>query len=62
MGERKNKKSRRPKARVSLRGTAPVDDRRLTGQTIIAVMQASPHRDVDIEPERFAMLVRDVTL
>jgi hypothetical protein len=24
--------------------------------------QASPHRDVDIEPERFAMPVRDVTV
>jgi hypothetical protein len=47
---------------VSLRGTAPVDNRRLTGETIIAAMQASPHRDVDIEPERFAMPVRDVTV
>jgi hypothetical protein len=56
------KKSRRLKARVSLRSTAPVDDRRLTGETIIAAMQASPHRDVDIEPERFAMPVRDVTV
>jgi prevent-host-death family protein len=34
----------------------------LTGDVLIAAMQASPHRDTDIEPRRAAMLVREVTL
>jgi prevent-host-death family protein len=34
----------------------------LTGQALIDAMQASPHRDVDIEPERAEMPVRDVSL
>ena len=33
-----------------------------TGEALIAVMQASPHRDTDIEPRRARMPVRDVTL
>ena len=32
----------------------------LTGEALIAAMQASPHRDVDIEPRRTAMPVREV--
>ena len=34
----------------------------LTGQLLIDAMQASPHRDIDIEPRREPMLVRDVNL
>jgi hypothetical protein len=33
-----------------------------TGVALIEAMQASPHRDVSIAPERRAMPVRDVTL
>ena len=34
-----------------------------TGADLIAALQASPHRDLDIEPPRFCspMLARDVT-
>lgn len=34
----------------------------LTGEALIAGMQASPHRDIDISPERGPMPVREVTL
>lgn len=34
----------------------------LTGEVLIAAMQASPHRDIDIEPGRSPMLVREVAL
>jgi prevent-host-death family protein len=34
----------------------------LTGQALIAAMQASPHRDIDIEPKRAPMPVREVSL
>jgi prevent-host-death family protein len=33
-----------------------------TGEALIAAMQASPHRDIDIEPGRAAMPVREVSL
>jgi prevent-host-death family protein len=33
-----------------------------TGQALIAAMQASPHRDIDIEPRGVHMPVRDVAL
>jgi prevent-host-death family protein len=33
-----------------------------TGEALIAAMQASPHRDVDIEPKRAPMPVREVLL
>ncbi|MFI5014105.1 MAG: type II toxin-antitoxin system Phd/YefM family antitoxin [Hyphomicrobiales bacterium] len=33
-----------------------------TGEVLIAAMQASPHRDIDIEPRRTPMPVREVTL
>jgi prevent-host-death family protein len=33
-----------------------------TGQALIAAMQASPHRDLEIEPQRAAMPVREVVL
>ena len=32
-----------------------------TGESLIAAMQASPHRDIDIEPGRMSMPVRDVS-
>jgi prevent-host-death family protein len=34
----------------------------LTGQVLVAAMQASPHREIAIEPERAHMPVRDVAL
>jgi prevent-host-death family protein len=34
----------------------------LTGEALIAAMQASPHRDIDIEPRRTPMPVREVSL
>jgi len=34
----------------------------LTGQALIAAMQASPHREIEIEPGRARMPVRDVAL
>ena len=34
----------------------------LTGEALIAVMQASPARDIDIQPRRAPLPVRDVTL
>jgi prevent-host-death family protein len=34
----------------------------LTGAALIAAMQASPHRDIDIEPRRAAMPVREVSV
>jgi prevent-host-death family protein len=34
----------------------------LTGQALIAAMQASPHRNIDIEPRREPMPVREVSL
>ena len=33
-----------------------------TGQALIDALQSSPHREVEIEPKRAAMPVRDVTL
>jgi prevent-host-death family protein len=34
----------------------------LTGRVLVAAMQASPHRDLEIAPERMPMPVRDVVL
>jgi prevent-host-death family protein len=33
-----------------------------TGRALVEAMQASPHRDIEIEPPRGPMPVRDVTL
>ena len=33
----------------------------LNGKALIAAMQASPHRDIDIEPKRAVMSVREVS-
>lgn len=34
----------------------------LTGEALIAAMQASPHRDIEVEPKRAPMPVRQVGL
>jgi prevent-host-death family protein len=34
----------------------------VTGKALIAAMQASPHREIELEPERFLLPVRDVSL
>ncbi|MBP0581715.1 type II toxin-antitoxin system Phd/YefM family antitoxin [Labrys sp. LIt4] len=34
----------------------------MTGAALIAALQASPHRDIEIEPERRPMPVREVDL
>jgi prevent-host-death family protein len=34
----------------------------LTGESLIAAMQALPHRDIDIEPGRAPMHVREISL
>jgi prevent-host-death family protein len=34
----------------------------LTGEVLIAAMQASPYRDTEIGPRRTPMLVREITL
>lgn len=33
-----------------------------TGKDLIAALRASPHQDLEIEPERFFVTVRDVEL
>jgi hypothetical protein len=62
--EMARRKSKQPKTKVpaSLDRNPPVGHRPLTGQALVDAMQASPHRDIDIEPERAPMPVRDVTL
>jgi len=42
-------------------GNKPARETR-TGGALIAALQASPYRDIDIEPERFRLPVRGVTL
>jgi hypothetical protein len=59
MIKRKDKKSK-PESRVSPRGNPPIDNRPLNGQALVAALRASPHGDMDIEPERIKMPVRDV--
>lgn len=34
----------------------------LTGRALVEAMQASPHREVDIEPERCVMPVREISI
>jgi hypothetical protein len=48
--------------KVSKDSTAPVSSDDLTGQALIAAMQASPHREIDLAPARMQMPVRGVTL
>jgi hypothetical protein len=38
------------------------DEDNPTGQALVAAMQASPHKDIDIEPTRCPLPVRDVVL
>ncbi|WP_291991259.1 hypothetical protein [Candidatus Accumulibacter sp. ACC007] len=33
-----------------------------TGRALIAALQASPHRDIDLEPQRVPMSVPDLSL
>jgi hypothetical protein len=42
-------------------GTGPQRDNR-TGADLITALQASPYRDIDIEPERYRLPVRGVSL
>lgn len=42
-------------------GTAPSHENR-TGECLISALQASPYREIDIEPERYRLPVRDVVL
>lgn len=42
-------------------GDKPAKETR-TGADLIAALQASPYRDIDIEPERYRLPVRGVTL
>jgi hypothetical protein len=41
---------------------SPKPQDRRTGADLIAAIQASPYREIEIEPARFPMPVRDVTL
>lgn len=42
-------------------GNQPVPETR-TGAALIAALQASPYRDIDIEPQRYRLPVRGVSL
>jgi hypothetical protein len=42
--------------------TRPATAQKLTGADLIAAIQRSPYRELEIEPERYRMPVRDVTL
>jgi hypothetical protein len=42
--------------------TRPATAKKLTGADLIAAIQRSPYRELEIEPERYRMPVRDVTL
>ena len=42
--------------------TEPVTAKKLTGADLIAAIQRSPYRELEIEPERCRMPVRDVAL
>jgi hypothetical protein len=46
-----------PPTKSTKRGRLKED---LTGEALAAAMQASPRRDVDIEPKRTSMPVRDI--
>jgi len=43
---------------------APVSPKReaRTGADLVTAMQASPYKDIDLEPTKIAMPVRDITL
>ncbi len=42
--------------------TRPATAKKRTGADLIAAIQRSPYRELEIEPERYRMPVRDVTL
>ena len=42
-------------------GSAATSDDEATGVGLVTAMQACPLKDIDLEPERFPMPVRDVT-
>jgi hypothetical protein len=42
--------------------TTPAMAKKLTGADLIAAIQRSPYRELEIEPERYRMPVRDVAL
>jgi hypothetical protein len=44
-----------------LAGSKPLGETR-TGADLIAALQSSPYRDIDIEPERYRLPVRGVSL
>ncbi len=52
---------------VALKASSPGEDRtgkpqeRRTGADLIAALQASPYRDIEIEPGRYRLPVSDVT-
>jgi hypothetical protein len=56
----------RRRARITKSGQWRAESRRLkrdpTGAALIVVMQASPHRDIELEPERAPMPVREVSV
>jgi hypothetical protein len=62
---RRRTRDRRP-GRDEVVAVAAEEFRRLsgnpTGEALIAAMRASPYRDIDIEPRRAPMPVRDVAL
>lgn len=41
--------------------TASTPEDKATGADLVAAMQACPRKDIDLEPERFPMPVRNVT-
>ncbi|HEV3041649.1 MAG TPA: hypothetical protein VHA33_28045 [Candidatus Angelobacter sp.] len=45
----------------ALQGVPMPPKRAHTGVDLVAAMQASPYKEIDLEPERFPMPVRDVT-
>lgn len=47
---------------VMLPATGPSTAEKRTGAALIAAMRASPHQEIEIEPARRAMPVRDVSL
>jgi hypothetical protein len=59
----RNTKSPPPKSAKPRRRTRSAKFLRLkgdpTGESLIAAMQASPHRDIDLEPRRTPMPVRE---
>jgi hypothetical protein len=42
--------------------TRPATAKKRTGADLIAAIQRSPYRELEIEPERYRIPVRDVTL